>query len=77
MTNTNSDYRSFLLRLWIERENDGEWRFSLEDTRTGKRKAFANIEKLIAYLNETINNEKQSSRKNNDLEIQIEIKSIF
>ena len=59
----NSDYRSFLLRLWIERENDGKWRFSLEDTRTGKRRAFANIEKLIAYLNEIMSNEKNIHEK--------------
>ena len=59
----NSDYRSFLLRLWIERENDGKWRFSLEDTRTGKRRAFANIEKLIAYLNEIMSNEKNVHEK--------------
>ena len=63
MTNMNSDYRSFLLRLWIERENDGKWRFSLEDTRTGKRRAFANIEKLIAYLNEIMSNEKNIHEK--------------
>ena len=59
MADTNSDYRSFLLRLWIERENNGKWRFSLEDTRTGKRKAFANIEKLIAYLKEIISDGRQ------------------
>ena len=60
MADTNSDYRSFLLRLWIERENDGKWRFSLEDTRTGKRRAFATIEKLIAHLKEILKNEKQN-----------------
>ena len=66
MTDKNSDYHSFLLRLWIERENDGKWRFSLEDTRTGKRKGFANIEKLIVYLKEIIKNE---NAKRNNLEI--------
>jgi hypothetical protein len=56
MTDTNSDYRSFLLRLWVERENNGKWRFSLEDTSTGKRKAFTSIEKLVTYLKEIIKN---------------------
>jgi len=52
MENRNLDYRSFLLRIWIERTNSEKWRYSLEDTRTGKRKGFASIEKLITYLNE-------------------------
>ena len=59
MADTNSDYRSFLLRLWIEKVNDGKWRFSIEDTRTGQRKAFASIKKLIAYLNEVISDGNQ------------------
>ena len=59
MTDKNPDYRSFLLRLWIESENDDKWRFSLEDTRIGQRKAFASIEKLIAYLNELISDGNQ------------------
>ena len=59
MADTNSDYRSFLLRLWIEKVNGGKWRFSLEDTRIGQRKAFASIEKLIAYLNEVISDGNQ------------------
>jgi hypothetical protein len=52
MKNQKPDYRSFMLRIWIEQTNGEKWRFSLEDTRTGKRKGFASINKLKAYLNE-------------------------
>ncbi len=34
-------HRIFLLTVW--QEDDGNWRFSLEDPRTGKRKGFADI----------------------------------
>ena len=44
--------RSFILRLWIEQTDGKKWRYSLEDTRTGNRKGFASLEKLISYLKE-------------------------
>jgi len=52
MDNSNPGYRSFMLRFWIEQTNGDNWRFSLEDTHTGKRKGFARPIKLIAYLDE-------------------------
>ena len=52
MKNQKPDYRSFMLRIWIEQTNGEKWRFSLEDTQTGKRKGFATLEKLIVYLEE-------------------------
>ena len=52
MKNQKPDYRSFMLRIWIEQTNGEKWRFSLEDTRTGKRKGFASINQLKAYLDE-------------------------
>jgi hypothetical protein len=52
MDNSNPGYRSFMLRLWIEQTNGKNWRFSLEDAFTGKRKGFASLIKLIAYLDE-------------------------
>jgi hypothetical protein len=49
-----SDYVSYLLRLW--REGDGErevvWRASLESTRTGERRYFASLDELFDYLRE-------------------------
>jgi len=41
---------SFLLRIWLEPDDQGFFRYSLEDTRTGKRQGFATIESLCAFL---------------------------
>ena len=44
-------YLSFLLRLWLA--GDGgqpQWRASLEDTRSGERWGFPNLEALINFL---------------------------
>jgi hypothetical protein len=49
-------YRSFILRMWIEPTDDRRWRFSLEDTNTGKLKGFGSLEKLFSYLKELIRN---------------------
>ena len=47
-------YRSYLLTFWEERSLDAEtpevWRFSLQDPRTGQRRAFASLEALVAAL---------------------------
>lgn len=47
-------YRSYLLTFWEERSRDPSvpvvWRFSLEDPRTGQRHGFANLEAVVAAL---------------------------
>lgn len=46
-------YRAYLLRLWLtETEAAGvtAWQASLEDSRTGERLGFANLDQLFAYL---------------------------
>ena len=46
-------YRAYLLRLW--RVNTGgatAWHASLEDSRTGERRGFADLRGLFAYLEE-------------------------
>lgn len=54
IANSPPAYHSFLLRCWQERNHAagdaGVWRFSLEDSRTGKRHGFANLETLMEYL---------------------------
>ena len=45
-------YCSFLLRIWLEPVDGDQWRYSLEDTRTGKRRGFASLEKMARYLAE-------------------------
>ena len=48
------NYCSYLLRCWKERGHrpghTTAWRFSLEDTRSGDRHAFADLPALVAFL---------------------------
>ena len=67
MTEIKPAYRAFLLRLWIEHTNGNKWYFSLEDTQTGKRKGFASVEKLVAYLEELISESQISSNDEYEL----------
>jgi hypothetical protein len=52
--NTPPHYRTFLLTLWEERNEDPNspvvWRFRLEDPRTGQRQGFASLAELILFL---------------------------
>ena len=47
-------YRTLLLTFWAERNQDQNsqpvWRFRLEDPHTGQRFGFANLEALVAGL---------------------------
>ncbi len=56
-------YRSYLLRFWEEHSADSSlgvlppaerWRFSLEDPHSGARLGFANIDQLVAFLEDQI-----------------------
>jgi len=61
-TASGSDYLSYLLRLWQESERALEgreepvWRASLTSPATGERVGFANLEELMAYLQERMAN---------------------
>lgn len=46
-------YRSFLLRFWPEQQppEQSDWRFTLQDPRTGERLGFNSLESLTDYLN--------------------------
>lgn len=56
--NEQSDYLSFLLRLWRASGGEGSqcgaeatvWRASLQDTLTAERVNFASLEDLVAFL---------------------------
>jgi hypothetical protein len=50
MKHTPSDYHSFLLRLWREKDDGEQWRASLEDVATGEQLGFANLAALLRYL---------------------------
>ena len=46
-------YYSYLLRLWQASTAGGAvWRASLEDVPTGERRAFGDLDDLVAYLYE-------------------------
>jgi len=46
-------YYSYLLRLWQASTAGGTvWRASLEDVPTGERRAFTDMDDLVAYLRE-------------------------
>ena len=54
-------YRSYVLTFWEERRGDPDapvvWRFSLQDPRTGQRRGFASLEKVMSFLrSELLNN---------------------
>lgn len=53
-------YQSYLITMWQERGQDsdnlGGWRFRLEDPHTGERRGFANLEKLMAALEQEMAN---------------------
>jgi hypothetical protein len=56
MTDDQRTYQAYLLRLW--RVNTGRaavWHASLEDSRTGERKGFADLRGLLAFLEEQTN----------------------
>ena len=50
-------YCSFLLRIWVEPDDDGTWLFSLENTQTGKRIGFASLAKLYEHLERLLEEE--------------------
>ena len=47
-------YRTYLLTIWEERSQDPTpptlWRFSLKDPDTGRRRGFASLEEVMAFL---------------------------
>ena len=61
-------YKSCLLRCWQEQvpPQAGEsriWRFSLQDTRSGKQRGFASIEALMAYLQTALADDDEDPEK--------------
>ena len=63
MDESKNVYCSYLLRIWVEPGDGDQWRFSLEDTRTGKRQGFANLLNMVTYLNNLMINEEKNGEK--------------
>ncbi len=60
MTDDRTNSQVYILRLWAVTTTDPrtvEWHASLEDSQTGKRIGFANLEQLFVYLMETTKRE--------------------
>jgi hypothetical protein len=49
-TEGQSDYQSYLLRLWWAKEGEEGWRASLESAQTGERRGFATLDALFDYV---------------------------
>jgi hypothetical protein len=53
MTDREDPYLSYLLRLWVMKNQHGaSWCCSIENIKTGKRQGFSSIESLCAFLKE-------------------------
>ena len=51
MDKDRQPYTSYLLRLWPTKSGDAwVWRASLEDSHTGVRRGFVNLQEMFAYL---------------------------
>lgn len=46
----NTSYRSYLLRIWLESDDQPDWRAILESPVSGERHGFANLETLFTFL---------------------------
>jgi hypothetical protein len=60
MTTEQRRYLAYMLRLW-EVSSDGklDWRASLESPHTGERHGFADLEALLAFLEEKTSHQPQ------------------
>ena len=53
MSEAQTGYRSYLLRLWTGRQNDEPvWRVALENVQTHQQLSFANLDDCFAFLQE-------------------------
>jgi hypothetical protein len=55
VTDPQSNYLSFLVRLWREKNTDkAMWRIALVNLQTDERRGFADFERLVDYLKEEL-----------------------
>lgn len=52
-------YYSYMLRFWPQPQPSGEteWRFTLVNSGTGRRRAFASLEALVEFLSQFTQND--------------------
>jgi hypothetical protein len=64
MTQKQPTYQSYLLRLWQVRHNGKLiWRASLQSTRTGERRNFADLQQMLGFLRDTLQPQRISRQK--------------
>ena len=68
MAERQSQYLSYLLRLWQIGSDDAlTWRASLETPGTGERRGFASFQELFAFLEaHTVKQKKQNAYEKGD-----------
>ena len=48
---STTTYYSYLLRLWqVKKDEEQDWRASLENVETGEKHGFASLEELFVFL---------------------------
>ena len=53
MNNGDLGYLAYLVRIWqVRSRGQLVWRASVENAHTGERQAFANLERLVGFLEE-------------------------
>ena len=71
MFQDQTNYESYLLRLWQVRQGGRRvWRASLESTRTGARENFADVKQAFAFLRASLRGKPEKMlprRKKNDV----------
>jgi len=50
MTEENTDYLAYLLRLWRDSDLENVWRASVESPHTGESRGFARLDDLFGFL---------------------------
>ena len=57
-------YQAYMLRLWETRsqclDQPSTWRFSLEDSRTGQKRAFSDLEALVTFLQAVLDSDEET-----------------
>jgi hypothetical protein len=61
-------HRVYLLRCWEERSQDlrllPQWRFGLEDSHTGRRYGFPDLDSLMAFLPTELADDRDEAAQN-------------
>lgn len=55
MEKHESNYRSYLLRLWRDKKTDTLWRVMLQDIETGEQRHFSDLDNAFRFLAKVTN----------------------